>query len=87
MIKNREEIDPTIELLENKKFYNNVKKGIKQKAKGKVLDWDKVNEGRVTIQPVNKPFLKYKGFIKEGKGNIEKDIQSAKKIIAGKNIK
>ena len=41
-IKNREEIDPTIELLENKKFYNSVKKGVRQKAKGKVLDWNKV---------------------------------------------
>ncbi len=41
-IKNREEIDPTIEILENKKFYNSVKSGMKQKAKGKALDWNKI---------------------------------------------
>jgi len=41
-VKNREEIDPTIEILENKNFYKSVKKGIEQQKKGKVFRWKDV---------------------------------------------
>lgn len=41
-LKNRNEIDPTIEILENNDFYHSVKTGIKQKKEKKVTDWDQV---------------------------------------------
>ena len=39
---NREEIDPTLEILQSDEEYNAVKEGLRQKAKGELHDWDNV---------------------------------------------
>jgi hypothetical protein len=41
-LRNREFIDPTLELMQNSEEYLNVKEGLRQKKEGKVLDWDEV---------------------------------------------
>ena len=41
-LRNREYIDPTLEILQNDEDYLNIKKGIQQKKEGKVFDWDSV---------------------------------------------
>ena len=38
-----------------------------------------MREKRVHVEPANKPFLRYKGDIKVGPGNIEEDIRKARK--------
>jgi len=39
-IKNRDEIDPTLEIVENEDFYNSVKQGIDDLNSGKFQDWN-----------------------------------------------
>ncbi len=39
-LKNREEIDPTIEIIENEEFYNQVKTGITEIGNGQVYEWN-----------------------------------------------
>jgi len=41
-LKYREEIDPTLEILQSEKDYHIVKEGLKQKYKGKTSDWNEV---------------------------------------------
>ncbi|HBD96560.1 MAG TPA: hypothetical protein DC057_20495 [Spirochaetia bacterium] len=39
-LKNREENDPTLEIIENDDFYNQLKRGITEKENGQVFDWN-----------------------------------------------
>ncbi len=48
------------------------------------IEWAIENE-KITIKPVRKTFYQLKGFLKVGKGNIEEDIEKARRIIAEEN--
>ncbi len=48
------------------------------------IEW-KIEKNRILVEPVNKPFLKYKGSIKIDSGNIKEDILKARKIRVLKN--
>jgi AbrB family looped-hinge helix DNA binding protein len=48
-----------------------------------LLEW-KVEDGKVVVEPVAKPFLHYRGSIEVGPGNIEEDIEKARQAMAGK---
>lgn len=41
-LNNRENIDPTLEILQKEEDYLSIKEGIKQKAEGKIFDWDSI---------------------------------------------
>ena len=41
-IKYQKELDPTLEILNDSIFYKKVKKGIEEKKKSEVLDWEDV---------------------------------------------
>lgn len=43
------------------------------------IEW-KVEDIKVYVESVNKPFLKYRGIIKVGLGNIKEDIIKSRKI-------
>lgn len=43
------------------------------------IEW-KVEDNKVYVESVNKPFLKYRGIIKVGLGNIKEDIIKSRKI-------
>jgi AbrB family looped-hinge helix DNA binding protein len=47
------------------------------------IEW-KVQDNRVYVEPVNKPFLKYKGIVKVGLGDVKEDIIKSRKIRAMK---
>jgi len=68
------------------KYQITVPRQIREKLKLKVSDaieW-KFEDNRVYVEPVNKPFLKYKGMIRIGPGNIKEDIAKSRKIRAMK---
>ena len=48
------------------------------------IEW-KIEENRIFVEPADKPFLKYKGSIKIGGGNIKEDIREARKMWISKN--
>ncbi len=48
------------------------------------IEW-KIEKNKILVEPVNKPFLKYKGSIKLDSGNIKKDILKARKTRAIKS--
>ncbi len=63
------------------KYQVTIPKEIRQKLKlriSDVIDWKIVEQG-VIIESVEKPFLKYKGYIKIGSGNLKEDINVARK--------
>jgi AbrB family looped-hinge helix DNA binding protein len=69
------------------KFQTTIPKEVRSKMKlGKndSLEWE-IEEDKVTVKPVKKPFLNYKGYIKVGEGNIKEDIRNARAHIAEKN--
>ncbi len=41
-VKFKEQIDPTVEILSNEKFYESLIKGIQDKKENKVYDWNAV---------------------------------------------
>ncbi|ODS29747.1 MAG: putative transcriptional regulator [Candidatus Scalindua rubra] len=43
------------------------------------IEW-KIEKNKILVEPVNKPFLKYKGSIKTKSGNIRKDILRSRRI-------
>ena len=47
------------------------------------IEW-KIEDNMVYVKPINKPFLKYKGIILVGPGNIKEDILKSRKIRAMK---
>jgi AbrB family looped-hinge helix DNA binding protein len=44
-----------------------------------LIEW-KIEKDKILVEPVNKPFLKYKGSIKIKSGNIKEDIIKARRI-------
>jgi AbrB family looped-hinge helix DNA binding protein len=68
------------------KFQVTIPREIRQQLKLQVSDaieWI-VEDNRIYVEPVNKPFLRYKGAIKTGPGDIAEDIQKARKERAGR---
>jgi AbrB family looped-hinge helix DNA binding protein len=63
------------------KFQITIPKKIREILKLKksdLLEW-RVEDGRVTVESVEKPFLKHKGSVKIGEGDITQDIQKARR--------
>lgn len=63
------------------KFQITVPKKIRDLLKLKrsdLLEW-KVEDGRVTVESVAKPFLNHKGAVQIGEGDIKQDIQKARR--------
>lgn len=48
------------------------------------IEW-KIEKDKILVEPVNKPFLKYKGSIKIKSGNIREDIIKSRRIRVLKN--
>ena len=46
------------------------------------LEW-RIEEGKVTVGAVSKPFLAYRGSVKTGPGDIGHDIETVRNAIAG----
>ncbi len=68
------------------KYQVTIPRGIRHKLKLSVSDsieW-KIKDDKVYVEPVNKAFLKYRGVIKVGPGDIKEDIIEARKIRAKK---
>ena len=58
------------------KFQITIPKKIRQILKlsrSDIIEW-KIEKGLLTIEPLSKPFLAYKGKIDVGKGDIKRDI-------------
>ena len=69
------------------KFQTTIPKKIREKIKLAVndsIEW-KMENGRVMLEPADKPFLKYREAIAVGEGDIDKDISRAKRIMAEKS--
>lgn len=69
------------------KFQTTIPKKIREEMKLSIndsIEW-KIENGKVFIEPANKPFLYYRSSINVGAGDIEEDIEMAKKSIAEKN--
>ena len=63
------------------KFQTTIPKDVREKLKLSIhdtLEW-KVDKGRIVVLPVHKKFLTHRNRIKTGPGNIESDIQRARK--------
>ncbi len=43
------------------------------------IEW-KIEKDKILVEPVNKPFLKYKGSIKLKSGNIREDVLLSRKM-------
>lgn len=65
------------------KFQITVPKKIREMLKlnrNDLLEW-KVEDGSVTVESVAKPFLKHKGSVRIGEGDIKQDIRKARREI------
>ena len=68
------------------KYQTTIPREIRENLRLRVADaieW-KQEGNRVYVEPVKKPFLKHKGTIKTGRGNIRKDIEEARRIMGEK---
>ncbi len=68
------------------KFQITIPKEIRKKmnlSRKDSIEWT-TEEGKIIIKPVKKEFLKYRGYIQVGKGDISEDIRAARKMIAKK---
>lgn len=68
------------------KFQTTIPKIIRETVKLSIhdtLEW-KLEDGKITVYPVQKNFLQYQNYIKTGPGNIEDDLENAKTARAGK---
>lgn len=68
------------------KFQITIPKAVRELLKlqrSDLLEW-KIESGKITVEAVAKPFLRYKGAIAVGTGDIGKDIEGARQAIAGK---
>lgn len=69
------------------KFQITIPKEIRSRlklARNDFLEW-KFEKGYLIVRPLHDSFLNYKGKLKVGKGDIDKDIETAKRKLAGKN--
>ena len=41
------------------------------------IEW-KIEDGKVVVEPVGKPFLAYQGIVKVGLGDIRNDLEKAR---------
>ena len=70
----------------NAKFQVTIPKEIRTKMKMLKNDsilWN-IEGNKIVIRPVKKSFLKYRGYIKVGKGYIDQDIAKTRTYIAKK---
>ncbi len=68
------------------KFQITIPKEIRRQLKlsrKDALEWN-IEAGKVVVRPVKNPLLNYKGTIQVGAGNIKKDIEKARKMMAEK---
>ena len=68
------------------KFQITIPKEIRKKmnlSRKDSIEWT-TEEGKIIIKPVKKEFLKYRGCIQVGEGDIEEDIKTARKMMAEK---
>ena len=68
------------------KFQTTVPKEIREKLKisrNDYIEW-KYSGGMVIVEPVQRPFLKYRGSIHAGTGDIKTDILKARENCARK---
>ncbi len=68
------------------KFQITIPKEIRKKmnlSRKDSIEWT-TEKGKIIIKPVKKEFLKYKGYIQVGEGDIEEDIRTARKLMAEK---
>jgi len=68
------------------KFQVTIPREIRRRLKLNVSDsieW-KIEDSRVVVEPVSKPFLAYRGLVKVGTGDIRKDIEKARKKRVGR---
>ncbi len=68
------------------KYQVTIPREIRYKLKLSVSDsieW-KIKDDKVYVEPVNKAFLKYRGVIKVGSGDIKEDIIESRRIRAKK---
>ena len=68
------------------KFQTTIPKDVRERLKLSIhdtLEW-KIDRGKIIVLPVQKKFLDYRNKIKIGPGNIDEDIQRARKQRAGK---
>jgi AbrB family looped-hinge helix DNA binding protein len=69
------------------KFQTTIPKKIREEMKLSIndsIEW-KMENGKIFVESANKPFLYYRSSINVGAGDIEEDIEMAKKSIAEKN--
>ena len=62
------------------KFQTTIPKAVREKlgiSVNDALEWV-VEKGKVTIHPVHSDFLRYRGSVKTGAGDITADIQTAR---------
>ncbi len=68
------------------KFQITIPKEIRKKmnlSRKDSIEWT-TEKGKIIIKPVKKEFLKYRGYIQAGEGDIEEDIRTARKMMAEK---
>ena len=68
------------------KFQITIPKEIRKKmnlSRKDSIEWT-TEKGKIIIKPVKKEFLKYRGCIQVGEGDIEEDIRTATKLMAEK---
>ncbi len=62
------------------KYQTTIPKAVRERlgiTANDALEWV-VEEGRVVVHPVHSDFLRYRGSVKTGAGDIAADIQSAR---------
>jgi len=62
------------------KFQVTIPREIRSRLKLNISDsieW-KIEDGKVVVEPVGKPFLAYKGIVKVGSGDIRNDLEEAR---------
>ena len=64
------------------KFQTTIPKAIRENLKLSVSDaieW-KIENGKAIVTPVQKKFLRHKNTVNTGKGNVQEDIQLARRL-------
>ncbi|HOW81653.1 MAG TPA: AbrB/MazE/SpoVT family DNA-binding domain-containing protein [Spirochaetota bacterium] len=68
------------------KFQITIPKKVRERLKltrHDAIEWE-FEDDRVVVRPSKRPFMDLMGSIKTGTGDVKKDIQSARKSIAGR---
>ncbi len=62
------------------KFQVNIPREIRTRMKLNIsvsIEWE-IEDGKVFVEPVSKPFLAYKGIVKVGSGDIRNDLKEVR---------